>query len=54
MSIMYPYPAVFNVQDNWWDSTGHGDYIGMVPGSTAVPDPANNYQVLLGCSRLTS
>jgi hypothetical protein len=30
MSIMYPYPAAFNVQDPWCNP-GTG-YIGMVPG----------------------
>jgi parallel beta-helix repeat protein len=44
MSIMYPYPAVFNVLDPWYDSGG-GVYIGMKPNSMA--DAPNNAKVLL-------
>ena len=44
MSIMYPYPAVFNVQDPWYN-TGSG-YIGMVPGVNTGATPRNNALVL--------
>ena len=50
MSIMYPYPAVFNVQDPWWDS-GSG-YMGMVPGVNTGATPRNNALALLAIIKL--
>jgi hypothetical protein len=50
MSIMYPYPAVFNVQDPWYNP-GTG-YIGMVPGINAGATPRNNALVLVEIIRL--
>jgi hypothetical protein len=45
MSIMYPYPAAFNVRDPWYNP-GTG-YTGMVPVVNTGVTPRNNALVLL-------
>jgi hypothetical protein len=32
MSIMYPYPAVYNVLDPWWQDPVTGTWHGMIAG----------------------
>src|ERR1700679_2907731 len=46
MSVTYPYPGVFNVQDAWWYDPIGMAFVGMVPGDPTCVTPRRNARVL--------